>query len=62
MIEGSRMCHLDFSRGGIKGERVKAPRHFLLYRRRGERVIEVGRVIHDARDLAGHLPKEYRRG
>jgi plasmid stabilization system protein ParE len=46
----------------VKGQRVKAPRHFLLYRRREERVIEVGRVCHDARDLVRHVPAEYRRG
>ena len=61
MIEGARAYHLEFSRGRVKGQGVKAPRHFLLYRRY-ERVIEVGRVIHDARDLTRHLPEEYRRG
>ena len=61
-IEGARTYHLWFSRGRVKGQRVKAPRHFLLYRRREERVIEVGRVCHDARDLARHVPEEYRRG
>ena len=39
--------------------RVKEPRHFLLYRRRGK-VIEVMRILHDARDLERHLPEEYR--
>jgi toxin ParE1/3/4 len=62
MIEGARTYHLEFSRGRVKGQGVKAPRHFLLYRRRDERVIEVGRVFHDARDLTRHLPEEYRRG
>jgi toxin ParE1/3/4 len=46
----------------VKGQGVKAPRHFLLYRLRGERVIEVGRVCHDARELVRHVPEEYRRG
>ena len=45
----------------MKGQGVKAPRHFLLYRRREERVIEVARVCHDARDLVRHVPEEYRR-
>ena len=62
MIEGARTYQLEFSRGSVKGQGVKAPRHFLLYRPRGERVIEVGRVVHDALDLARHLPEEYRRG
>jgi toxin ParE1/3/4 len=61
MIEGARTYHLEFSRGGKKGQGVKAPRHFLLYRRRDKRVIEVGRVIHDSRDLTRHLPQGYRR-
>jgi hypothetical protein len=35
---------------------VKTPRHFLLYRRREDGVIEVGRVLHDSRDLERQLP------
>lgn len=62
LIDGARNYHIGFSRGRVKGERVKASRHFLLYRRGGEHVIEVGRVLHDARDLASHIPEEYRRG
>jgi toxin ParE1/3/4 len=62
LVEGARTYHLEFSRGRVKGPVVKAPRHFLLYRRREERVIEVGRVCHDARDLVPHVPEEYRRG
>jgi toxin ParE1/3/4 len=60
MIEGARTYHLEFSRARVKGKRVKAPRHFLLYRRCEEHVIEVGRAIHDARDLTRHLPEDYR--
>ena len=62
LIEGARTYHLWYSRSRVKGQGVKAPRHFLLYRRREERVIEVARVCHDARDLARHVPEEYRRG
>lgn len=61
-IKGVRTYHLEFSRDRVKGQGVKAPRHFLLYRRRDERVIEVARIIHDARDLVRHLPDECRRG
>jgi toxin ParE1/3/4 len=46
----------------VKSQGVKATRHFLLYRSREEPLIEVGRVCHDARDLARHVPEEYRRG
>ena len=60
MVQGARTYHLEFSRTRVQGERVKTPRHFLLYRRLNERVIEVGRVLHDARDLTRNLPKPYR--
>ena len=59
MIEGARGYHLSFSRTRMDRPRVKEPRHFLLYRRRGK-VIEVMRILHDARDLERHLPEEYR--
>jgi hypothetical protein len=62
MIPGARIYHLVFSRNRVKGRTVKEPRHVLLYRRREDDAIEVARVVHDARDLARHLPKEYRRG
>jgi toxin ParE1/3/4 len=62
MIAGARIHHLAFSRSRISGPGVKAPRHLLLYRRRDEHVIEVVRILHDARDLARHLPEQYRRG
>ena len=42
--------HLMFSR-----ERVKAPRHFVLYRHINEKV-EFARLLHDSRDLARHVP------
>ena len=61
MIEGARTYHLSFSRRRVGGPGVKEPRHFLLYRRIDERVIEVARILHDARDLDRHLPEGYRR-
>jgi toxin ParE1/3/4 len=61
MIEGARTYHLSFSRSRVSGSSVREPRHFLLYRRRDERVIEVGRILHDSRDLARHLQEGYRR-
>ena len=61
MIEGARSYHLEFSRSRVSGSRVKAPRHYLLYRRRGDGVIEVARILHDASDLARHLPEGYLR-
>lgn len=61
MVEGARTYHLWFSRSRVSGPSVKSPRHFLLYRLLDERVIEVGRILHDGRDLERHLPKQFRR-
>jgi plasmid stabilization system protein ParE len=62
MIEGARTYHLSLSRAGVIGSRVKDPRHFLLYRRREDGVIEVARILHDGRDLERYLPEGYRPG
>ena len=61
MIEGARTYHLEFSRGRVSGPGVKEPRHFLLYRRREDGLIEVARILHEGRDLQRHLPEDYRR-
>jgi toxin ParE1/3/4 len=47
--------HLLFSRERVAGERVKAPRHLVLYRQIDNKV-EFARLLHDSRDLAQHLP------
>ncbi|MGI4757900.1 MAG: type II toxin-antitoxin system RelE/ParE family toxin [Janthinobacterium lividum] len=47
--------HLAGSRDHVAGERVKAPRHFLLYRIDTGRVV-VLRILHDSRNLAQHVP------
>ncbi len=46
--------HLVSSRERVADDRVKAPRHFLLYLVATARV-EVLRILHDSRDLAQHL-------
>lgn len=51
--------HLAFSRDRVYGEPVKTPRHFLLYRFSKD-VVEFARLLHDSRDLAHHLPVEYK--
>jgi hypothetical protein len=56
---GAHALHISLSRSRVKGTRVKEPRHVLLYHRRDERIIEVGRVIHESQDLNRHLPKAY---
>jgi toxin ParE1/3/4 len=60
LARGVRTYHLCFSRDRARSDSgvVKKPRHFLVYRRRGD-VIDVVRVLHDARDLGRHLPEEY---
>jgi toxin ParE1/3/4 len=61
MVEGARTFHLSFSRVRTSEPRVRTPRHLLLYRCDPTGVIVVARVLHDARDLARHLPPDYRR-
>jgi toxin ParE1/3/4 len=61
MIEGARTYYLELSRTRVSGAKVKEPRHFLLYRHREDGVVEVARILHDGRDLAHHLPENYRR-
>ena len=58
---GIRTYHLLSRRNRTNGQAVKEPRHFILYRRRKEGGIEVGRILHDGRDLQLHLPKDYLR-
>jgi toxin ParE1/3/4 len=58
LARGIRTYHLFFSRNRVRGTGVvKTPRHFLVYRQRGDDLIEVVRVLHDARDLERHLPE-----
>lgn len=61
MIQGARTYHLEQSQDLVPDEPVKAPRHFLLYRRVDANVIEVARIIHDSRDFERHVPAAYRR-
>lgn len=57
-----RTYHLVHSRkqAGRRNNRVRRPRHFLLYRVTDTGVVEIGRVLHDSMDLEQHLPEEYR--
>ena len=53
---GVRSWHLRLSRdraGTVAGV-VRRPRHFLIYRAEPEQLV-VGRVLHDAMELARHL-------
>jgi toxin ParE1/3/4 len=61
MIKGARTWHLALSRTGVSGPGVKEPRHFILYRRREDGIVEVARILDHSRDLQRHLPEDYRR-
>jgi toxin ParE1/3/4 len=60
--EDCRIYHLHCSRktAGRAGDRIRHPRHFLLYRVTESKVVEIARVLHDSTELEAHLPKEYR--
>jgi len=62
IAEHCRTYHLYFSRksAGRAGDRVRQPRHFLLYRVAESNMVEIGRVLHDSMDLQANLPEEYR--
>lgn len=53
---GLHIYHRHHSRMNVadEKERVKSPRHFLVYRLRGEQV-EIVRILHDAMDLKRHV-------
>jgi toxin ParE1/3/4 len=56
---GVRSWHLRLSRDHVKPgvEVVRRPRHFLVYRTEPALVV-VGRVLHDAMELARHLDRD----
>ena len=60
IAESARTYHLWHSRNRVaQADRVKAPRHFLLFRIGADGLIEIGRVLHESVDLARHLPEGY---
>jgi toxin ParE1/3/4 len=50
IMNGLRTLHV--ARQGRRG------RHFIMYRAANDQVIEVLRILHDAMDLARHIPPE----
>ncbi len=62
IAKNCRTYHLVHCRqkAGARGDRIREPRHFLLYRVTSAGVVEIGRVLHDSMDLERHLPQEYR--
>jgi toxin ParE1/3/4 len=47
--------HLASSRANVAGQKVRTPRHFVVYRQRDAATIEIVRILHDNRDLARHI-------
>ncbi|MES2443711.1 MAG: type II toxin-antitoxin system RelE/ParE family toxin [Pseudomonadota bacterium] len=55
--DGARVWHLRHSRispDALEGN-VRRPRHFILYRQEGDRVL-IGRVLHESMDLIRRTP------
>lgn len=52
--DGVFSWHLAQSRTASHGDRVRHPRHFLICRRDDD-VLVLGRVLHDAMELRGHV-------
>jgi toxin ParE1/3/4 len=57
LLAGIYTYHLVSSRNLVPEDRVKSPRHFLIYRVLANR-IEILRVLHDSRDLDRHIPRD----
>ena len=61
LSEAARTYHLHYSRNNVSpaANRVKRPRHFLLFRTADTGTVEIGRVLHDSMDLIRHLPPNF---
>lgn len=59
IAQDCRTYHLFFSRtsAGRAGDRIRQPRHFLVYRVTESTIVEIGRVLHDSMDLPSNLPE-----
>jgi toxin ParE1/3/4 len=55
-----RTYHLVHCRkkAGARGQRIRKPRHFLVYRVTDVGVVEIGRILHDSMELERHFPAE----
>lgn len=59
VIENARFYHLMYSRKSVAADqRVKKPRHFILFRIVEEQQIEIARLLYDHMDIVQHLPEE----
>jgi toxin ParE1/3/4 len=56
-----RTYHLTHSRTAVpRRDRIRRPRHFVLYRINDAGIVEIGRLLHDSMDLDLHVPDEFR--
>lgn len=57
----ARTYHLWHGRDRVNPpeDRVRSPRHFLLFRIGENDQVEIGRVLHERMDLQRHLPETY---
>ena len=59
IVEKARLYHLMYSRKSVAvDQRVKRPRHFVLFRMVEEQQIEIARLLHDRMDIVEQLPEE----
>jgi toxin ParE1/3/4 len=63
LAKGILVYHLELSRGRVKDAlgMVHHPRHFLVYRLQDD-IVEILRVLHDARELHRHVPPNLKPG
>jgi plasmid stabilization system protein ParE len=63
---GGRVARVRLGAPGVRTRHVarhgRAGRHLLLYRARGEQIIEIGRVLHDRMYLSRHSPFSEEKG
>ncbi len=54
---GRRLYHLRHSRNHVTpvADRVKNPRHFIVYRVAGDSTLRIARLLHDRTDIPRHL-------
>jgi toxin ParE1/3/4 len=59
---GTRTYHLVHASGRTKKavDRVRRPRHLLIFRVAGDGNLDIGRVLHDAMDIEQHVPVDFR--
>ena len=57
-----RSYHLLLARDRSRGAHgiVRRPRHLVIFRVIAPDILDIGRVLHDAVELANHMPPEYR--